>query len=455
MLQGVQSASRSGNVTAGMNPAALLSSWFAGVAKVAITPQAPMWLSGYAARTRAAEGKLHELWCKALALMDGRGKRCVLVTLDLVGVDRRMWRAVQRRVLERYHLGAEAIRLACSHTHTGPIVGSNLAPMYDLSAEQLRFVQLYEAWLEERIVETVGEALRKLAPASLEYGSGTATFAVNRRNNKEVDVPGLQAAGKLQGPVDHEVPVLRVKDATGNTIAVAFGYACHATVLDGYQWSGDYPGFAQLEIEKAVPGAVALFWAGCGGDQNPLPRRKVELAEKYGKELAAAVLGVLEKRGDVVGGLQVGYAEVPLAFSRVPTEAELRRDLLDKNKYVARRARLLLNRELPLSEHYPYPVQVWKVGDGPLWIGLGGEVVVDYALRLKRELGPGPAWVNAYANDVMAYIPSERVLQEGRYEGGEAMVYYGLPAPWRAAVEETVVSAVRRLATSTLAGSSS
>jgi hypothetical protein len=87
-------------------------------------------------------------------------------------------------------------------------------------------------------------------------------------------------------------------------------------------------------------------------------------------------------------------------------------------------------------------VQAWQLGDGPTLAALGGEVVVDYALRLKNELGPDRTWVMGYANDVMAYIPSLRVLKEGGYEGGGAMVYYGLPTVWHPRVEEMIVAAV-------------
>src|SRR5262249_16959301 len=143
------------------------------------------------------------------------------------------------------------------------------------------------------LIEVVGAALADLAPAELSHGTGHATFATNRRNNKEADVPHLRDLGRLQGPVDHDVPVLAVRAPDGKLRAVLFSYACHATVLSFYQWCGDYPGFAQLELEKLYPGATALFFAGCGGDQNPLPRRNVALAEGYGKQLAEGVASVL------------------------------------------------------------------------------------------------------------------------------------------------------------------
>jgi neutral ceramidase len=93
---------------------------------------------------------------------------------------------------------------------------------------------------------------------------------------------------------------------------------------------------------------------------------------------------------------------------------------------------------------YPYPVQTWILGDGPKWAFLGGEVVVDYSLRLKRELGDGNTWIAGYSNDVMAYIPSERVLTEGGYEGASAMLYYTLPSAWAPGLEDKIVGEVKR-----------
>jgi hypothetical protein len=420
--------------------------WKAGVAKVVITPEKPMWLSGYSSRDKPAEGKVHDLWAKALALEDASGKRCVLVTLDLVGIPRDLSVSLCTEIKQKRGLEREAVLLNTSHTHSGPVVGSNLRTMYFLDAEQTKRVDEYTKSLQSKIVAIVGEALSGLKPARVEWGNGHATFAVNRRNNKETDVPKLRGQGLLKGPVDHDVPVLAVRDPDGRVKAVAFGYACHATVLPFYQWCGDYPGFAQLAVEKAHPDAIALFWAGCGGDQNPLPRRSVALAEEYGKKLANAVEDVLSApMAPLDTRFAATYTEIPLAFGDLPSREQLVRDTMAKDKYIAERARLLLKRlekEGSLSGTYPYPVQTWRFGDSLTWIALGGEVVVDYSLRLKDELGRGKTWVAGYSNDVMAYIPSLRVLKGGGYEGGGAMVYYGQPTAWSPKVEEAIVQAV-------------
>jgi hypothetical protein len=429
--------------------AAQEKTWKAGVAKIDITPEKLMWMSGYGARDKPAEGKLTELWAKALVLEDPDGRRAVLVTMDLVGIDRNLSVEVCNALQKQYRLPREAVLLNCSHTHTGPVVRGNLQTMYNLDATQRQLVEEYGKTLAQKVVQVVGNALKDVAPAHLSYGVSGAKFSVNRRNNKEADVPKLKEEGKLKGPVDHDVPVLLVAGPKGKLRAIVFGYACHATVLSFYQWSGDYPGFAQAALEKDYPGAVALFWAGCGGDQNPLPRRTVALAEKYGRELADAVKAAIGwDNNPVEGRLATTYAEIDLPFAELPTREGLIKDSMDKNKFVAARAKLLLeelNRKGQLRGTYPYPVQVWQLGKGVTWVALGGEVVVDYALRLKEELGKkygGNVWVAGYSNDVMAYNPSLRVLKEGGYEGGGAMVYYGLPTVWGPRVEEFIVEAV-------------
>jgi hypothetical protein len=256
----------------------------------------------------------------------------------------------------------------------------------------------------------------------------------------------LREAGQLAGPVDHSVPVLSIRTPEGQLRAVLFGYACHATVLSGMDWCGDWPGFAQYELEQNHPGIVALFWAGCGADQNPLPRRTVELAMDYGRQAAAAVNrelnGVMRP---VSGALKTDYTEIDLALDTLPSKEQVEQDLRSDNVYLARRAKWLLDvlaTRGTLPQTYPYPIQVWKLGDAATLTFLGGEVVVDYSIRLKQELTGVSTWVAGYSNDVMAYIPSRRVLMEGGYEGESAMIYYGLPTKWSPDVEDHIVREV-------------
>ena len=434
-------------------PCLAAESWKAGAAREKITPPGPMWMAGYGARDHPATGLVNDLHARALVLEDPRGERVAIISLDLVGIGRELTEPLAKDLASKYALDRAHVALCCSHTHSGPVVGRTLHVMhYDLiDDEQKRLADDYAVALQEKLLKLVGRAIDHLKPARLSFGQGTATFAVNRRNNKEPDVPRLREEGKLLGPVDHDVPVLKVTDASGKLKAILFGYACHATVLGGYDWSSDYPGFAAEALETNHPGTTALFFAGCGADQNPLPRREVELARKYGRDLAVAVDAVLEGHlEEITGKLDVRAAEIPLALAHVPTADELTAELASKDKFIASRAKTfkqMLDAGQALPATYPYPIQVWQLGDQLSLVTLGGEVVVDYAIRLKAEHGRERTWVAGYANDVMAYIPSRRVLGEGGYEGGGAMVYYGLPSPWAETVEEDIVKAVRGLMT--------
>lgn len=423
--------------------------WKAGIAKKVITPDQPVWLAGYGTK-RVPDGKLHDLWMKALALEDLDGHRAVLITSDFQGVPKEMSDRAFAEIEKKYHLGRRDVMFAFSHNHCGPRLGNDLVDYYPIEDDQVRLVEEYTTQMVTKVVDVVGESLANLTPAILQIGEGKATFAVNRRNNREADVPALLATNTpLVGPVDHSVPVMTVTRPDGRLDAILFGYACHPTTLSFFTWCGDYPGFAQLEIEKKHPGATAMFVNTCGGDQNPLPRRKVELCEQYGHMLA---VGVEEAIGQpltrVSSALKTAFELVDLPYLKTVTREELEQYTKESNAIRARwAARLIkeLDAGVVLPKSYPYPVHAWRMGKEMLVIGQGAETVVDYALRFKGEYGPG-TWVCGYVDDMISYIPSRRVWEEGGYEGGSNLYEYGRPAlRWAGDVEDRIAASVKKL----------
>ncbi len=417
-----------------------------GAGRCVITPEQDMWMSGYASRSEPSQGKIHDLWAKALVIEYEAGTRAVIVTTDLIGLPANIAHVVAAHLEEKYGIPRERVMLTASHTHSGPVLRDNLFDMYGLAEDQWQLVEAYTAKLPELIGTAVEQGVNDLEPGALQWGVGEAGFAKNRR---KYTIDGVINDFNPIGPVDHDVPVLAARSTDGSLKAVLFGYACHNTVLSSQQWCGDYAGFAQAYLEEQLPGTTALFVAGCGGDQNPLPRRQVELAEQYGAELGKAVETVLDgSMSRVEGPLRAGYKEIPLVLSEPPTREQVEKQLGDPNIYIQRRAKGLLrefDEKGALDTTYPYPVQVWQFADTLQMTVLGGEAVVDYSLRLKYELGRVRQFVIAYANDVCAYIPSLRVLREGGYEGDTSMIYYGFYGPWAPTVEEDVIAAVREL----------
>ena len=423
--------------------------WKAGLARAITTPEKAVWLAGYGSK-RSPDGKLHDLWMKALALEDAVGHRAVLITSDFQGVPKGMSDRAFEQMEKKFGLKREQVMFTFSHNHCGPRLGDDLIDYYPIEAEQVELVAEYTALMVTKVVALVGEAISKLAPASLQIGEGQATFAVNRRNNREADVASLLANGTpLVGPVDHAVPVMTVTRPDGKLEAILFGYACHPTTLNFLTWCGDYPGFAQLELEQAHPGATAMFVNTCGGDQNPLPRRTVELCQKYGHMLAVGVEEALRQPlKPVSSGLRMAFEMIDLPYLNTVTREELQALLKDSNAIKARWAGRLLTK-LDAGEKfesaYPYPVHAWQLGKEMLVIGQGAETVVDYALRFKQEFGPG-TWVCGYADDMISYIPSRRIWEEGGYEGGSNLYEYGRPAfRWAGDIEDRIVASVHKL----------
>lgn len=371
------------------------TSWKAGAASAVITPKQFLHMSGYASRKEPADGKEQDLFAKALAIEDADGRRVVFLTMDLIGVLDRLRTAVAEQVQKKYKLPSHALVMNASHTHCGPAYGRDDAMEYFDS-------------LASTLVGLVGQALERLEPASLTWSHARCGFAMNRRT---LITSGYRIHPNPDGPVDHSVPVLRVAAPDGELRAVLFGYACHNTTMGFRKWLGDYAGYAQEYFEKDHPGTTALFLTGCGGDQNPYPRRQLAHAQTHGRSLATAVEAALETN------------QRPL---RGPLKSVLETVTLD---FVT-----------PERPAFAYPVQLVQFGPDLTIIALGSEVVVDYSIRLKVELGKKDApaiWVAGYSNVYDGYIPSKRVLIEGGYEAQSR--------PWKHDLEERIVAKVHEL----------
>jgi hypothetical protein len=300
--------------------------WKAGVASVVVTPEHPMWMAGYSARNKPSEGKVHDLYAKALALQDAGGARLVIVNLDLIGVPREMRDWLVKEVGRRRQIPPEGLLLNASHTHCGPVVRANRTYV---PADRVEECEKYLQQLQERVLGLIGQALDDLTPAVLSYTRARAGFAMNRRTPTE---RGFQNHPYPDGPVDHDVPVLQVKTADDKLKAVLFGYACHSTTLSFYQFCGDYSGFAKRYLEEAHPGMTALFLAGCGGDQNPYPRGELELCRQHGRALANGVeAGLQTYARPVRGPLRAALEDVVLEFAQPPSRQQLEKDAKSTN----------------------------------------------------------------------------------------------------------------------------
>lgn len=425
--------------------------WKAGTASVTITPEGPAWMAGYASRTEPSTGVELDLFAKSLVIQDPVAETVVFVTLDLISVPGPLRKHVEESLADSRNLKPQNLVMNCSHTHCGPEIRTTGTALDGLTPERREKAIAYVETLQQKILSCIERAFEDLAPAKLSFQKARAAFAMNRRLPTAA---GYRNAPNPDGRVDHDVPVLRVEDPSGRMSAILFGYACHNTTLGFQKLCGDYAGYAQQAIEEAHPGAVALFMMGCGGDQNPYPRRTLELARQHGRTLANAVEAALSTpKREITGRLRLAFGTAKLDYAEAPTREQLEEQRKSTNRYDRRYAERLL-RELDagsLLTSYPAPVSVVRFGDAVLFVALPGETVVDYSLRIKREnrMPDGPeVWVAGYSNDVFAYIPSLRVLLEGGYEAGGAMRYMTTvvqPGPFAPSVEDRLMERVQQL----------
>ena len=430
----VGAAARAEQRTAAPQP----QTYLVGAAVRDITPDYPIRLSGFGSRRTESEGVTVPIHARALAIGSDADGPAVLVVVDTTGVSDALVSEIARRLLP---LGVRRERLAVTgtHTHTAPMISGVLATLFGqpVPPEHQAHIDRYTKELTDNIEKVARAALADRQPARLSWSVGSVGFAKNRRT--------------VGGPTDHALPVLAARSPDGKLRAVLTTYANHAVTLSHNFIGGDWPGFAAGSIEEKHPGAVALVSIGCGADQNPVSNvtgDKVDVARGQGAELAAEVERVLGgPLKPVTGSLTARLERIDLPLAPLPPREHWESLAVNPSAvgYHAQVQLAALDRGEKLPVKVDYPVEAWIFGDSLAMVFLAGEVVVDYSLRLKRELDASRLWITAYANDTPAYIPSERILKEGGYEGGGAMTYYNKPAPFDVGVEQRIVDAVLRL----------
>ena len=422
--------------------------WKVGLAAVKITPEQPVLMYGYAARTDPHQSVAADLFAKALALEDPAGQRAVLVTCDLGGIHGEMIERIAARLGEAHRLPRASVVFNASHTHAGPMAWVADEEVRGLKPVAVDATRAYVTQLEQKLHRVADAALRQLEPASLSWGLGMAPFVMNRRQFTD---RGIILGFNPKGAVDRSVLVLRADDAQGHPRAVLMGVACHCTCTGGrnHEIHGDYAGFAQAALQEKFPGMQAMFLTGCGGDANPWPRGELAHAQQHGATLAAEVTRVLaEKLTPIRPPLRTAFQNVALPVAPPAPRAQLetmKKSSSSWERYIGGRQLALIDRGVKPITAFPMPISVWQFGGDFTLVGLSGEPVNDYVRQIEAAIGPLRIWVAGYCHDVFGYVPSARILAEGGYESrgidrGDAVGQFTPGA------ERVIVDAVKAMA---------
>ena len=449
-----------------------------GFSKVDITPESPVRLSGYGSREVPSEGVDERLFVRAMAIQDAKARKRILVSVESIGFPGVLVQEIFGAVKRRHQLQREDLVVCFTHNHTAPHIANGLPNLFNSAikqSDQARIDQ-YTERVKDLTIKAIDLAVSDIEPGKMFVAQGKVTFARNRRVLADGIWTGF--GENARGPVDHSLPLIRVTDVSGETTrGLIFNYACHCTTF-GAEYNkvnGDWAGYASKNLESETPDAIAICTIGCGADANPArdSKRAMELSKSQGKEISDEIKRLLasDMRPLRSSSISATYGFAGLPIDR-PNDNDLDEAMTSARLQVRNHAQAMTEikeRMGRLPETYPMPIQVWnfrseqksksngKSNDFTM-VFLGGEVCVDYATRIKKELfekletdkdstqhvAP-TVWISAYANDVFGYVAPERMQSEGGYEVDFSMIYYLQPGRWLSGTEDIILKRVNEL----------
>jgi hypothetical protein len=242
----------------------------AGASRIDYTPPAGQLPPGFL-------GILDPIYIRALVLDDGKS-RAAMVAIDAGAIPADLYARVSARVATELMIPPAQLLISATHTHSVAF-------------------RLDQA-VEDQVLRSLREAVAKMRPARISWGTGRSYINVNRdridpATNRWWEGPNTE------GTSDKTVAVVRVETPAGEPIAVYSNYAVHAVVTGNLDMiSGDIPGAVSRYVEESLGGDVVALWSsGAAGDQNPIyfnqtyALREIRIADyaKRGEDIGNAM----------------------------------------------------------------------------------------------------------------------------------------------------------------------
>jgi len=372
----------------------------AGTAMIDITPDKPVKMSGYGARTALSEA-IHDPLSARVVAFENNGERLVLVSSDLLGFYGGTAEHLRKVILSEFELDPGELFLSAIHTHDGPTLSIDEEKGHANNLE-------YTKNLQGKLIEVIRKALNNIGPVHIGAGIGYSPVGINRRE-LQFDSSGnssIRLGRNPYGPTDKEVLVMKLAKPDGAAVASLFDYAVHATCLGGRNLtiSGDVLGLAEQFVEKILGRQIiAPAFAGASGDIDPwfrvLPGFNTEpgwIPEPVllGTLLGEEVVHVFRDIGELSAGGDVGSSFVTLELP-----GKERGELKVKNNHPAT----------------AFNVTAARVGD-IAFVGLGGEVLTEIGMSIKAASPYKFTFVITHCNGAAGYIAPEHLYIEGGYE---------------------------------------
>lgn len=362
-----------------------------GTAKVNITPEMPVRMSGYANRKEPFSGIHDSLYAVAMVFSDGKNK-VAIVTSDLIGLSSTFCSETTDLIEKETGISKENIMLSAAHNHGGPVVSGNNATPDEV---------MYFSRLQKKIIQAVAEASQNLQPILLGSGKGICNMNINRR--ARFADGNIWLGRNPDGPCDHDVSVVRIDDIDHNPLAIFVNWPCHGTVSGGDNTyiTGDWPGATARVVEKAFDNNIVVpVTAGASGNINPIygpNERCFRDIDAIGMLLGEEVINISKKINTSSGGSVKMVKKTILAKGK--------KGLKDRSP----------NQKLESGDDVEIILTVLKVGD-ILFAGISGELFTEIGMRIKAESVMKNIIVTTHCNGTSGYLCTDEAYPLGGYE---------------------------------------
>ncbi len=424
-----------------------------GIASIDITPQEPVWLTGYGSRDHKSEGVYQLLTTGAISIADGADEVLIL-TADLIGYDLAYAAAAKSRIAESTGLLPHQIVLTATHTHCAPFFYPMAMPG-EVEAG-------YAEFLEDRLVQVAVSAKNRQIEGEVAFSRGTSEFGVNRRLPDGEG--GVRFAPNPDGPMDRNLDTLWFRNAEGQPIGSLTIFGCHPTSRGGYLIGGDYPSFLCRAL-SAQTEAPAFFATGCAGnirpwfkgENNGFNTPSLEELEAASGKIANEVIQSQQNSIPVnAEELCVTSEFHHLPYADLPDDATLCDQAENHTnplvKYWASEM-LKLFEVGGLPSSCPQEIQMVQFNEGLRAVFLGGEVLTEIGMHIKNALQPATTITVAYSNGLIAYVPSKKTYDLGGYEVDGSHFYFLRLAPFAKEIEDLIVAKTADLVSNLQKGS--
>jgi neutral ceramidase len=386
----------------------------AGTAKIKITPDTPIPMSGYGSRTAPFKGVHDDLYARVIAFSDGVSK-ALLISADVIGFSHSFWKEITDRITREAGIKKEYVFLAAVHNHGGPVT-----KVYNEDSSAL--VNAYVDELRDKILQAAKSALNNMVPVSIGAGKGECKMNINRRapdGNGEITLGQNPYA-----PCDHEAGVISVIDKSGNPIAIIMNWPCHGVVLgpDNYLITGDWPGAASRYVEeKSGFNLIAPVTIGASGDINPIYGPHIDFEKNnsyaFGKDAIGEDLGKESIRvAKDVKAFSTGRITAIQRVISLPARGK------DEGKFLQPDSRAADSLAVRLS--------AIKIGNIVL-TGVSGELFNQISVRMRNQSPYSSTFMVTHCNGSSGYLvtddafpkagvsgSADKYVPEGGYESG-------------------------------------